>query len=99
MLIFLAGLMGKIYNNEYNVVPYMRKFKLSEIKQNIEGNRTEVNRRIYSEQVKRLKSKPARSMDERKALDELAIASWEKAVRDGKIKFLGKRKVYYDCRR
>jgi hypothetical protein len=44
----------------------------------------------------RTKRNRARSKGERKALDEIAIARWNKAIENGKIVWLGKNRIKYD---
>ncbi|MGM8214861.1 hypothetical protein ACLIA0_04715 [Bacillaceae bacterium W0354] len=77
----------------------MREIKLSQINKVIEEKRANVSRCLLrSEEGKKLSRNRSRSIDEQKALTELTILSWEKAVNKGKIKYLGDRKLYYDYR-
>ncbi|UJL46851.1 hypothetical protein KFZ58_02550 [Virgibacillus sp. NKC19-16] len=57
-----------------------------------------MNSQIRSEQQDnpRVKRSRRRSMDERIALTEITRASVERAKREGKMKMIGKRRMYYD---
>lgn len=76
----------------------MRSVKMNQIEENIKGRRKKVNSQIRSEQQDnpRVKRSRTRSMDERIALTEITRASVERARREGKIKMIGKRRMYYD---
>ncbi len=77
----------------------LRKMKMEDLEQRIEENRTQANAIIReSRPPGRRKKSRTRSPGERKALDKIAIARWEKAVAEGKIKRISKRKMYYDYR-
>ncbi|KAB8129869.1 hypothetical protein F9U64_14600 [Gracilibacillus oryzae] len=77
----------------------MRKIKLEQLKSNIERNRMEANTIIReSLPPTRRKKSRSRSAAEREALDKIAVARWQKAVQEGKIKRISKRKMYYDYR-
>lgn len=76
----------------------MRTVNMSRINENIKERRQAINLRIKSEQnnqprVRRLRY---RSEDERKALTEVTRVSVERAKKEGKMKMIGKRTMYYD---
>lgn len=75
----------------------MRRISLEDIDKTIQENRKKVNANIrnHSSSVRRKKSR-TRSQGEILALNEIALARWNKAVEVGKIKRLGKRCLYYD---
>lgn len=76
----------------------MRTFRLTRIEKNINTNRQEVNAKLQSERSNnpRVKRERSRSADESNALTEVAKASVERAKEEGKMKMIGKRKMYYD---
>lgn len=76
----------------------MRTVKMSRIEKNINTNRQEVNAKLQSERSNnpRIQRRRLRSVDESSALTEVAKASVERAKREGKMKMIGKRKMYYD---
>ncbi len=72
---------------------------MEDLEQKIEANRKQANAIIReSRPPGRIKKSRTRSLGEREALDKIAIARWEKAVAEGKIKRISKRKMYYDYR-
>jgi NAD kinase len=75
----------------------MKRISLEEIDKTIQENKKRVNNeiRLNSSLVRRKKSR-TRSQSEIIALNEIAIARWNKAIETGKIKRLGKRHLYYD---
>ncbi|UOQ93100.1 hypothetical protein MUO14_22350 [Halobacillus shinanisalinarum] len=76
----------------------MRTITLEKIDNNINENRTRANAiiRTSSRTLCRKKKSRTRTPGEVKALNEISIARWQKAVRAGKVKKLGKRSMYYD---
>lgn len=76
----------------------MRKVKMAQIEENIENRRQKVNAQIRSEHgdKPRVRRSRPRSIDERNALTEVAKASVDRAKREGKMKMIGKRTMYYD---
>lgn len=76
----------------------MRSVKMNQVEENIKIRRKKVNTQIRSEQQDnpRVKRNRPRSLDERIALTEITRASVERAKREGKMKMIGKRKMYYD---
>ena len=76
----------------------MRSIKISRGNKNISQNRQEVNKRIHAERATnpRVRRKRLRSVDERIALTDIKRASVERAKREGKMKIIGKRRMYYD---
>ncbi|UOR12908.1 hypothetical protein [Halobacillus amylolyticus] len=76
----------------------MRTITLEKIDNNIIENRKRANAiiRTSSRTRGRKKKSRTRTPGEVKALDEISIARWQKAVRRGKVKKLGKRSMYYD---
>lgn len=76
----------------------MRTISLGEINQNIEKNRKQANAVIRSTSNGRRKKSRTRTPGEVKALNEISIARWQKAVEEKKIIKTGKRSMYYDYR-
>ncbi|MFD2627647.1 hypothetical protein [Oceanobacillus kapialis] len=75
----------------------MRKINLNDIDDNIITNKKQANEIIQKEfGSKRRKKSRARSAGEKIALDEISLNRWEKAVEAGKIRSIGKRRLYYD---
>jgi len=76
----------------------VRKIKMTQIDENIETRRQKVNAHIRSEHgdKPRVRRDRPRSIDERNALTKVAKASVERAKREGKMKMIGKRMMYYD---
>ncbi|PKR76755.1 hypothetical protein CEY16_13120 [Halalkalibacillus sediminis] len=76
----------------------MRKFTLEQINETVTNNRTRANAIIKKElqPIGRVKRYRPRSPGEVKALNEISISRWNKAVEEGKIKKLGERSYYYD---
>ncbi|WP_249871684.1 hypothetical protein [Oceanobacillus saliphilus] len=76
----------------------MRSVKRSQVNDNIADNRKKVNAQLYKERAQnpRVRRLRPRSEDERKALTEITRASVERAKREGKMKMIGKRRMYYD---
>lgn len=78
----------------------MRKISLTELNDIIQKNRKQANETIYRtlHRKRRRKRSRKRSLGEIEALNEISVARWQKAVKEGKIKYLDKRKLYYDYR-
>lgn len=76
----------------------MRSININRINKNITENRQKVNARIYKERAgnPRIRRLRPRSEDEQRALTEITRASVERAKREGKMKMIGKRRMYYD---
>lgn len=76
----------------------MRTVTLERINQNISNNRKQANAtiRISATANGRRKKSRTRTPGEVKALNEISLARWQKAVRDGKVIRTGKRSMYYD---
>ncbi|WP_077324257.1 hypothetical protein [Virgibacillus siamensis] len=76
----------------------MRSVKMSRIESNILENRPSVNARLNSNSSShsRIRRCRSRSLDEKVALTEITKASIERAKREGKMKMIGKRWMYYD---
>ncbi|WP_404454640.1 hypothetical protein LG329_06010 [Virgibacillus necropolis] len=77
----------------------MRVIRISQINNNIQSNRKKVNAKLYAERASapRIKRNRPRSEDEKRALTQITKASVERAKREGKMKMIGKRKMYYDA--
>ncbi|WP_085522559.1 hypothetical protein [Tuberibacillus sp. Marseille-P3662] len=76
----------------------MRSVKITQIEDNIKRNRQKVNAALRDARVNqpRIRRKRPRSMDERAALTKITKATIERAKREGKMKMIGKRTMYYD---
>ncbi|PFH82782.1 hypothetical protein [Bacillus sp. AFS088145] len=75
----------------------MRKISLDEIDERIEEKLNKVNLQILQTiQSERKSSTKTRSLGERIALDKLAIAEWNKAIKYVKIKRLGPNRLYFE---
>lgn len=76
----------------------MRSIKMSRIEKSILENRPSVNARLNSKRSShtRIRRTRPRSLDERAAITEITKASIERAKREGKMKMIGKRRMYYD---
>ncbi|GAA0604007.1 hypothetical protein GCM10009001_21400 [Virgibacillus siamensis] len=76
----------------------MRSVKMSRIERNILENRPFVNERLHSKSSShsRIRRNRPRSPDEKVALTKVTRASVERAKREGKMKMVGKRRMYYD---
>ncbi|MFA9556870.1 hypothetical protein ACERII_06185 [Evansella sp. AB-rgal1] len=76
----------------------MRKMNFDELTSQIDERKKEVESRIRenSKHTPRKLRGRTRSKEESEALTKLAIASWKKAEREGKIKYLSDRVMYYD---
>lgn len=76
----------------------MRSIKISQVEENINNNRQKVNARLRSERacLPRVRRSRPRSLDEQNALTQITKASVERAKREGKMKMIGKRRMYYD---
>lgn len=76
----------------------MRTLKIGQIEANIKRRREDVNAQLQEERGKnpRIRRTRTRSSDERLALTEITRASVERAKREGKMKMIRKRTMYYD---
>ena len=76
----------------------MRSIKMTQIEENIKSRRQKVNEQIQIRKANqpRIRRTRTRSLDERIALTKITHASIERAKRDGKMKMIGRRKMYYD---
>lgn len=76
----------------------MRSLKMAQIEENIKLRRQKVNAQLRDERGDnpRIRRTRPRSMDERIALTRITKATIERAKREGKMKMIGKRKMYYD---
>ncbi|MEQ6388943.1 hypothetical protein RZN22_06405 [Bacillaceae bacterium S4-13-58] len=75
----------------------MDKINFNDLNQWIDNNQREVERQIISERTtkRRIRTRQ-RDPDEQKILNNLCIEKWKKAEQEGKIKYLSKRKWYYE---
>jgi hypothetical protein len=85
---------------ERKVVRDMRTMTLQSIDHAIQSKKKETNFkvRVSSTSQGRRKKTRTRTEGEIEALNQIAIARWQKAVETGKIKSLGERVFYYDYR-
>ncbi|HLS08620.1 hypothetical protein [Lentibacillus sp.] len=76
----------------------MRSVRITQVNKNITENRKRVNQQLNEKRAKkpRVRRTRLRSEDERQALTEIAKASVERAKQEGKMKMIGKRRMYYD---
>lgn len=76
----------------------MRSIKMAQIEDNIRLRRQKVNADIQANKgaQPRIRKSRTRSMDERIALTKITKATVDRAKREGKMKMIGKRKMYYD---
>lgn len=76
----------------------MRSIKITQVEKNIKNNRQKVNSKLRSERgsIPRVRRTRSRSLDEQHALTEITKASVDRAKQEGKMKMIGKRKMYYD---
>ncbi|MFD1361125.1 hypothetical protein [Lentibacillus salinarum] len=76
----------------------MRSVNITQINKNIAENRKKVNARLNEKRAAkpRIRRSRPRSEDEQKALTEITKASVKRAKREGKMKIIGNRRVYYD---
>lgn len=77
----------------------MRVMSLEQIEKAIKSNKKSANlqiRALANQENKRRKRFRPRSKGEMEALTQISISRWNKAVSDGKIKFLDDRVLYYD---
>lgn len=77
----------------------MRKVTIVQVNNNIQANRKKVNAELHAARANnpRVKRNRPRSEDERRALTQITRASVERAKREGKMKMIGERKMYYDA--
>lgn len=71
---------------------------MTQIEDSIKNRRKQVNAQIRSEHGNkpRVRRARTRSLDEQTALTQITKASVERAKREGKMKMIGKRRMYYD---
>lgn len=76
----------------------MRKITFEELNEQIESKRDELRQldQRYRSMQPRMKRKRPRSRDEQIALNKVTRNRWLKAVQSGKVRYEGKRKIYYD---
>jgi len=76
----------------------VRSIKMTQIEENIKARRQHVNEQIQIRKANqpRIKRMRPRSLDERIALTKITKASVERAKHEGKMKMVGKRRMYYD---
>ncbi|MEC5424542.1 hypothetical protein QGM71_13660 [Virgibacillus sp. C22-A2] len=76
----------------------MRSVKITQIEGNIQSRRQKVNAQLRTDRNnrQRIRRNRPRSLDERNALTKITKASVERAKREGKMKMIGKRRMYYD---
>jgi len=76
----------------------MRTVTLESINKNITTNRKQANAKIRTSALgnRRRKKSRTRTLGEIKALNEISVSRWQKAVKAGKIIKTGKRSMYYD---
>jgi hypothetical protein len=75
----------------------VRKMNFDRLNETINKNRKLVNEQIVKERgTNRKKRNRTRSVGERLALDEIAIARWNKAMESGKIMWIGSNRMKYD---
>lgn len=79
------------------VMKVNKKIKLEDLTQWINDNKVDVERTIIRNRPpEKLLRTRKRDEDEQKIMDNLCIKKWEEAERSGKIKYLSKRKWYYE---
>ncbi|UJL46448.1 hypothetical protein KFZ58_00220 [Virgibacillus sp. NKC19-16] len=75
----------------------MKKVNINDLNQWINKRKPEVERSIIrNRDSERLIRTRERDKDEQKIIDKLCIERWKKAEQEGKIKYLSKRKWFYD---
>jgi len=76
----------------------MRFIKMTQIEKNIKTRSQIVNEQIQTRRANqpRIRRTRPRSLDERIALTKITKASIERAKKEGKMKMIGKRRMYYD---
>jgi len=76
----------------------MRSVRISRINKNISEKSQKVNACLHEKRAQnlRVRRQRPRSENERIALTEITKASVERAKREGKMKMIGERKMYYD---
>lgn len=76
----------------------MRVVKMTKIEDNIKQRRQKVNAEIQANKGNqpRIRRSRPRSMDERIALTKITKATVDRAKREGKMKMIVKRRMYYD---
>jgi len=75
----------------------MEKIHINDLDQWINEKKSKVERHmIKSRSSEKLIRTRERDKDEQKIMDRLCMKKWKKAEQEGKIKYLSKRKWYYD---
>lgn len=75
----------------------MRKVKMNELTEHINKNKNKVNKiMIETMPNERITRTRPRDEIESKILGMLCKSNWEKAVKEGKVKYITKRKWYYE---
>lgn len=75
----------------------MKKIKLNDLTQHINNNKADVEKRILEtkHEGRVIKMRP-RDQQEIEILDEICKRKIQKAIEEGKLKFISKRKWYYE---
>jgi hypothetical protein len=75
----------------------MKELSMNVLTDRIRKNKVEVDREILRTRTgQRLVRRRPRDPDEQKILDILCMARWEKAVNEGKVKYISQREWYYE---
>jgi hypothetical protein len=74
----------------------MREMNFDDLNKQIQHNKSEVEKQILEERTEKLVRTRIRDKDEADILDKLCTDNWNKALKEGKIKYLSKREWYYD---
>jgi hypothetical protein len=76
---------------------FIEKMNMEDLNRSIDNQKADVERVIIRDREnKRTVRKRKRDADEEKILDKICIKRWKDAERDGKIKYITKRKWYYE---
>jgi hypothetical protein len=75
----------------------MKKIKMNDLIKHIEKNKADVEKKILetNPEGRAIRTRP-RDPDEIKILDEICKRKIEKAIEEGKLKFVSERKWYYE---
>lgn len=76
-----------------------KRIKLDTLDKIIDKNKRSINREIFIERESFPKTERnrIRSNDEREALTKITDMTVKRAMKEGKIKLIGERKLYYDA--
>lgn len=76
----------------------MRKINMNDLNRWINEQKPEVEQRMVRNRRKsnKIVRTRARDKEEQAILDKLCMAKWKKAEQEGKVKYLSRRKWYYD---